>query len=241
MHNTEAKPYRRVPIAENGEPLVAVEGEHLVMAEPHPYMAAGAPYGGVSPWYLRKSVVEGLNAAAEALQVLRPGWKIYLHDALRPVAVQFYMVEYELKKLARAEGIDPENIAAEDRARLMTQVLTIWAIPSEDPATPPPHSTGGTFDCTLVDRLGNKVPMGGEIDEMGPAQLPDHYIGVATQEGRRYHANRSILNMVLAQQGFERHPDEWWHFSRGDQLWAWMRQQKGEKDTVAHYGRAPGA
>jgi D-alanyl-D-alanine dipeptidase len=36
----------------------------------------------------------------------------------------------------------------------------------------------------------------------------------------------------MAAAGFARHPNEWWHFSHGDQLWAWLR---GEPQ--AHYGR----
>jgi D-alanyl-D-alanine dipeptidase len=32
--------------------------------------------------------------------------------------------------------------------------------------------------------------------------------------------------------GFAQHPNEWWHFSHGDQLWAWRQQQ-----PIAHYGR----
>ncbi|MFM7652374.1 MAG: D-alanyl-D-alanine dipeptidase, partial [Vulcanococcus sp.] len=32
--------------------------------------------------------------------------------------------------------------------------------------------------------------------------------------------------------GFEQHPNEWWHFSYGDQLWAWRAGQ-----DVACYGR----
>jgi D-alanyl-D-alanine dipeptidase len=38
--------------------------------------------------------------------------------------------------------------------------------------------------------------------------------------------------------GFRRHPQEWWHFSLGDQLWAWLiDQETGEGAALAHYGR----
>jgi D-alanyl-D-alanine dipeptidase len=42
----------------------------------------------------------------------------------------------------------------------------------------------------------------------------------------------------MTQAGFERHPQEWWHFSLGDQLWAWQRQQQTGELVMAHYGRA---
>jgi D-alanyl-D-alanine dipeptidase len=37
---------------------------------------------------------------------------------------------------------------------------------------------------------------------------------------------------VMGEAGFAQHPGEWWHFSWGDQLWAWRTQQPG-----AVYGR----
>lgn len=229
------KEYRTVKIEECGEPLVAVEGPHLVLADPHPYVLAGAPYEGKSPWFLRKSVLEALNRAAENLQRVRPGWKFLLTDALRPVAVQFYMVERQLTWLAAEEGLKPEEMSEADRTRLMDKVLTLWAIPSEDPATPPPHSTGAALDVTFMDAQGKLVLMGGEIDEMGPVSLPDYYIAQATSAARRWHAHRCLLRDLLAVQGFVRHAEEWWHFSLGDQYWAWLRG----KNEKARFGRAP--
>jgi len=41
------------------------------------------------------------------------------------------------------------------------------------------------------------------------------------------------LHWLMAEQGFAGHPDEWRHFSWGDQMWAALR---GE--TSAHYGLA---
>ena len=36
--------------------------------------------------------------------------------------------------------------------------------------------------------------------------------------------------------GFAQHPNEWWHFSLGDQLWAWRTGGQ-----TARYGRWLGA
>ena len=33
-------------------------------------------------------------------------------------------------------------------------------------------------------------------------------------------ANRRLLHWLMVAEGFAGHPDEWWHFSYGDQLWA---------------------
>ena len=38
--------------------------------------------------------------------------------------------------------------------------------------------------------------------------------------------------------GFQRHPNEWWHFSLGDQMWAWLSNQENPTHlVVARYGR----
>ncbi len=33
-------------------------------------------------------------------------------------------------------------------------------------------------------------------------------------------ANRRLLHWLMVEEGFAGHPDEWWHFSGGDQMWA---------------------
>lgn len=91
----------------------------------------------------------------------------------------------------------------------------------------PPHSTGAAVDLTLVDAQGQPVDMGSPIDELSPRSLPDYYPPEST-----YTARRNLLHQVMAQAGFVRHPEEWWHFSWGDQLWAWVTGA-----PVAHYGR----
>ena len=78
--------------------------------------------------------------------------------------------------------------------------------------------------------------MGGEIDAIGPVSEPEFYAREAASGGNRmaeiYANRRQLLAEVLTAQAFVRHPNEWWHFSFGDQLWAWSRQH-----TQAVYGR----
>ena len=38
--------------------------------------------------------------------------------------------------------------------------------------------------------------------------------------------------------GYQRNPREWWHFSVGDQMWAWLNNQSNPVNPVtARYGR----
>jgi len=37
--------------------------------------------------------------------------------------------------------------------------------------------------------------------------------------------------------GFLRHPGEWWHFSQGDQMWAWLQNSVNPSlSAIAKYG-----
>lgn len=202
-----------VLIRESGEPLVALLPTQLSLATPHPYEALGAPYGGVSPWALRRGVAARLLVAQQALASLRPGWRLHVLDALRPLAVQRFMVELTDRQLAR----DEPHLDAEARA---VRVRQFWAMPSEDPTTPPPHSTGAAVDVTLVDAAGLVLDMGSPFDEPTERSYPDHFAAAGDDAGKRAHQHRQLLFVVLRDAGFRRHPREWWHFSYGDQAWA---------------------
>lgn len=67
----------------------------------------------------------------------------------------------------RQSGPELEAVTAE--------VGRFWAAPSPDPATPPPHSTGGAVDLTLATTSGEPLDLGGEIDAIGAVSEPDHY------------------------------------------------------------------
>ena len=220
------KPYQQISIVECGERLVSIPLERLAVVSPHPYQQLGAPYGDKSPYMLRQTVVDRLLAAQTQLEAIHPGWRIQVFDAYRPVAVQEFMVRHTYETLR--QGASPE--ASEEE--LMAQVYQFWALPSEDLKTPPPHSTGGAIDLTLVDATGTPVDMGSPIDEPSPRSIPDYFAASTNPEEKRYHTSRELLYQVMQGAGFARHPNEWWHFSWGDQMWAWLTNQ-----PAARYGR----
>jgi zinc D-Ala-D-Ala dipeptidase len=231
------KPYQLIPIQASSEHLVELPAD-FARVEPHPYEKLGAPYGDQSPFSLRSGVLERLYQAQAQLQQLQPGWRLQIFDAYRPVAVQQFMVEYTFLQVLRDRGWQPESITPAQRQEALHQVHQFWAVPNLNPLTPPPHSTGAAIDLTLVDATGQPVDMGGELDELSPRSYPDHYVGLPDEAAQHYDANRQLLNYCMSQAGFERHYHEWWHFSYGDQLWAWLkgRRDLGQKYT-AIYGR----
>ncbi|ASC72212.1 D-alanyl-D-alanine dipeptidase [Halomicronema hongdechloris C2206] len=230
------KPYHAIPIHDNGEPLVPLPLDQLAVRQPHPYAALGAPYGGQSPYRLRRSVGQALLLAQAHLQEQRPGWRLQIFDAYRPVAVQQFMVDYTLQQQQQAWGwCNP--LTAEQRRQLLEQVYRFWAPPSADPSSPPPHSTGAAVDITLVDAQGQPVAMGTAIDELSPRSDPDYFAASKDAQEQQWHCDRTLLNQAMEPAGFRRHPQEWWHFSLGDQLWAWLqRQDTGDPHIIARYG-----
>ena len=229
------KPYQQVPIQECGETLTAIPLEKFAVVSPHPYATLGAPYGQFSPYFLRQTVLEKLAQAQVHLQTQRPGWKLQIFDAFRPIPVQQFMVDYTFEQLAKSEGLDSKSLSESERSRLQAQVLQFWAVPSPNPNTPPPHSTGAAIDLTLVDDTGTVINMGSEIDEISPRSYPYHFANSLEPKAQTYHQNRQLLKSTMSAAGFRQHSNEWWHFSWGDQLWAY---EKGGS-AIAQYGQAP--
>jgi zinc D-Ala-D-Ala dipeptidase len=232
------KPYRQVPIQECNEPLVAIPLELFAIETPHPYIKCGADYGGRSPYYLRQGVLDRVIKAQERLQQLHPSWKIQIFDAYRPVEVQQYMVDYTFRQTAASRSLDLAKLSTAEKEQIWQAVYKIWAIPSFDLQTPPPHSTGAAIDLTLVNEHGQPIDMGSPIDEMSDRSLPGYFANSQAATEQQYHHHRQLLDRIMTDVGFRRHPNEWWHFSIGDQLWAWLNHQSDPQHPIpAYYGR----
>lgn len=232
------KPYHQIPIKDCGEPLITIPFDNFALKLPHPYVKLGAVYGDKSPYCLRQGVVEALLEAQFIIEKRYPQWKIQIYDAYRPVGVQQFMVNYTFDSLIKSLELQEDQLSAQKRQDLWNKVYRLWAAPSLDPKMPPPHSTGGAVDVTIVNDQGQAIDMGGEIDELSERSHPDYYLSDHSQDSQQYHFHRQLLNRAMTNAGFQRHPEEWWHFSLGDQLWAWLDNQNnpGVK-AIARYGR----
>ena len=221
------RPWNDRPIVDCREPLQPLPSA-LLRLQPHPYVQAGAPYGpGADPFRLRSGVIKRLLVAQQLLQQQQADLQLAIFDAWRPIAVQRYMVDYSIGEECERRGLnqaDPSQAAAV-RA-VVDDVGRFWAPPNTDPTMPPPHSTGAAVDLTLACRNPDQpLDMGGAIDAIGEISHPDHYGDAAKQcpesEQAVWHQRRQLLRGVMLAAGFQQHPNEWWHFSHGDQLWAW--------------------
>jgi len=232
------KPYQQIAILECGEPLVPIPWERFAVASPHAYEKLGAPYGERSPYYLRQGVLTCLLEAQDQLQQRFSGWRIQIFDAYRPVEVQQFMVDYTFTELVLAQGLSVRELSDAQGQAIWEQVYQFWAPPSLNPATPPPHSTGAAVDVTLVDAAGRVINMGSAIDEISPVSHPNYFAESPDPVKQQYHAHRQLLADVMNACGFRRHLNEWWHFSLGDQMWAWLcNQDNPDHSVTARYGR----
>ena len=187
------RPYHQIPIIECGEPLVKIPLELFAVESPHPYQKLGANYGEHSPYYLRESVISNLIQAQNYLQLLHPHWYIQIFDAYRPVTIQQFMVDYSFREALRNRGLTLAELSPQQLEEVWEAVYEIWAVPSLDMNTPPPHSTGAAVDITLVNDIGEIVDMGSPIDEMSERSHPDYYIN----SHQTYHTHRQLLHNVM--------------------------------------------
>ena len=218
------RPWSGLPINDCGEKLVPLKTSFHCL-EPHPYLSLGAPYGEYEdPWRLRSGVKKRLILAGNFLQIAHPDLRLAIFDAWRPISVQAFMVQHSINQNCLARGVNRNDLSQKKAfEKIVEEVGKFWATPSLNPLFPPPHSTGAAVDLTLADTSGEVLDMGGDIDHVGPISSPSHYLKNANGDFvcHLFHQRRVCLAQVMQKAGFRQHPHEWWHFSYGDQLWAW--------------------
>ena len=229
------KPWYRIPIVDNDEKLISIP-TGIDFIEPHPYLALGAPYKSKrSIWSLREDVVSRLVMANEYLQTIYNDYSLILYDSWRPLEVQSYMFYLAFESESNKRGLKIHPNERNSYPEIIKEVEKFWAYPSFDDNCPPPHSTGGAIDLTIADGSGKLIDMGCEIDNMDVSASPEFYKDRISTESIIWDDRRNLLKKVMIKFGFVQHPNEWWHFSYGDQLWAWVNQKRN-----AIYGKIVG-
>ena len=229
------KPWYRIPIVDNDEKLISIP-TGIDFIEPHPYLALGAPYKSKrSIWSLREDVVSRLVMANEYLQTIYNDYSLILYDSWRPLEVQSYMFYLAFESESNKRGLKIHPNERNSYPEIIKEVEKFWAYPSFDDNCPPPHSTGGAIDLTIADGSGKLIDMGCEIDNMDVSASPEFYKDRISTESIIWDDRRNLLKKVMLKFGFVQHPNEWWHFSYGDQLWAWVNQKRN-----AIYGKIVG-
>jgi len=225
------KIWNKIPIKDNGDKLIPIPS-CLKFLDPHPYSHLGAPYKDkTSIWKLREEVVNRLVKANDYL-ISKSTFNLLIYDSWRPLEVQEFMFKRAFLLECEKSDIDISFENRKSYPSILKKVEKFWAYPSYDNRCPPPHSTGGALDVCLSDKDGNLVDMGSKVDQMDETSNPDFYENIINEKAIIWNSRRNLLSEVMNKFGFAQHPNEWWHFSYGDQLWAWKN-----KKTNALYGK----
>jgi D-alanyl-D-alanine dipeptidase len=219
------KIWNKIPIKDNGEKLIAIPG-NLNFLNPHPYFHLGAPYKDkTSVWKLREQVVNRLVKVNDYL-ISKNSFYLLIYDSWRPLEVQEFM--FKRAFLLECEKLDIDASLKNMRSypSILKKVEKFWAYPSFDSRCPPPHSTGGALDVCLSDKKGNLVEMGSKVDQMDETSNPNFFANKKNEEAIIWDSRRNLLRETMTKFGFAQHPNEWWHFSYGDQLWAWKNKKE---------------
>ena len=147
-------------------------------------------YDDLNEAWLLPEAAEKLMNAQRLLEQRRPGCRLIVYDAARPMSVQRRMwrtavrtgKQYYVANPARGGGL---------------------------------HNYGAAVDVAILDERGELLPMGTGYDHLGPEANTDRETelvrtGKITEQQRQ---NRLLLRTVMRQADFRTVASEWWHFN----------------------------
>lgn len=149
-------------------------------------------YDTINKAYLQKDVAVRLGLVQDYLSTLKPGYKLLVYDATRPISVQWEMWN----------ALD--TIPVKQRSKFVS-----------NPVNHSLHNYGAAVDLTIMDDQGKVLDMGAKFDEIGEIAYPEkeaYFLakGLLTQTQID---NRKLLRKVMQAQKFRNLPTEWWHFN----------------------------
>lgn len=166
------------------------------------YILEHPNYDGI---YLREEVAKRLKKAASRLP---SNLQIVIRAGHRPIEVQRrILIECAEDYKNDNPGISDEEALAHAREFVSDPAITL-----------PPHVCGAAVDVELININRSKLlDFGSKInDDTDQSYL--HYPDLTEDQKK----NRLVLLTAMLDAGFASCMPEWWHFSYGDQVWAWF-------------------
>ena len=149
--------------------------------------------------YLQKEVAERLSRCQHYLDSIKPGYRLKVFDAVRPIQVQQLMWD----------ALD--SIPVAQRGKFVS-----------NPRLGSVHNFGSAVDLTICDSQGKELDMGAGYDDFRPIAFPSKE-SFFLRSGELTQAqvdNRKLLREVMRSQKFVNIPSEWWHFNAFSRLTA---------------------
>lgn len=157
-------------------------------------------------------VREGLQKALFKMVALLPkDIGIFVYSCYRPINVQKELIEKSFLKEKRKNPLYSDEKIYEKVFEFLSPVEKVMA----------PHSTGGAIDMVLIDLKTKKLLAMGRVFE---ADKKSHTFNrnISNEERR----NRKILLKAALKASLINYPYEFWHFSYGDNYWAYYMNKK---------------
>lgn len=201
---------RRIPIRECGEPLVN-------FMKSCPELQLDPPrFNYTREMYARKGLAERLCWANEWL--LKQGYRLSIIECWRAPHIQRRMYLSTWERF-RTRHPDWSNVQ-------LKRVVNRFTAPLHG-KVPPPHTTGGAVDLLLATADGKTLDHQGPYEAMDPRSFAFDAPNLS-DEAR---SHRDMLKLALEPVGITNYPSEYWHWSYGDQGWAYRGG-----DPTAFYG-----
>ncbi|MBM3186444.1 MAG: M15 family metallopeptidase [Bacteroidetes bacterium] len=149
-------------------------------------------YSRLNRAFLQKDVALRLSNCQDYLSRIKPGYKLLIYDAVRPVSVQQIMWDAmdSLPPIERGKYVsNPKNRSL--------------------------HNIGAAVDLTICNENKTPLDMGASYDDFREIAYPElESKFLKSGELTKQHIeNRELLRKVMLKEGFRNIPTEWWHFN----------------------------
>lgn len=197
------------------DPLVAIESSEMIIVEPcwmidddwegqryRDYIAEHPEYDAV---YVRSELSKRLQAAAQALP---EHYRLVIRAGHRPIEVQRRIL------VDCANDYKEDHPGATDKEALEHARIFV----NDPDLTLPPHVCGAAVDVDVLNtKTGKLLDFGSKLND--DTEKSFLYYPDLTDEQKD---NRLMLVTAMLETGLASCKPEWWHFSYGDQVWAWF-------------------
>lgn len=212
--SSEKIDFTKISCLNQSEPLVKIQSSPKLIVEPiwttddlegrlyATYIASHPAYDGV---YLRASVTLRLEQAANSLP---EPYMLVIRAGHRPIEVQKQVLHEVLQDYLAAH---PHRRHAEalEHARMYV---------SDPDIKLPPHVCGAAVDVDMYDPIQQRyVDFGSVMNE--DSDISHLHSPKITSQQTEY---RLMLLQAMLNAGFASYYAEWWHYSYGDEIWAWF-------------------
>lgn len=190
---------RSVRIVECGEEMV----DFLALC---PHLALDRPRFR----YRRETLLRRTVAAklCEAERLLPDGYRFLVIEGWRPPHIQRRMYRAVWDMIAgRHPGASEVTLK---------RIVNRYSAPMND-RVPPPHTTGAAIDLMLAAADGRELDLTSPFDPFDPHSASFDALGLSDTARR----HRDIMAEALMSAGLTNYPSEYWHWTYGDQGWAY--------------------